>query len=401
MRKTKKNIIYLFLIALAFSCTKDDSESDENEIIQEVVEDQKEEVSDTSTTDTSNSQNQTTSTQATYDRSSFLINIADNIIIPSYNQFKTVLIELQEASNTFEEETNDSNLNTLREKWIASYKSWQHIEMFNIGRAEEIYFNSKMNIYPVNIDRLENNVSTGNYDLDNANNFSSQGFPALDYLLYGIGLSDSEIIEKFNSGSGYKTYLKDIILKMVNNTNEVIDSWTSYRDVFVSSTENTATSSINKLTNDFIYYYEKGFRANKIGIPAGVFSNDVLPDRVEAYYSKIYSKDLALEAMTAIDNFFKGKHFNSDETGDSFKTYLDFLDVIKNESNLSALITEKFSSAKSSIESLDDNFALQLEQDYVKVLETYDAIQLGVVLLKVDMLQALSINVDYVDADGD
>ena len=118
-------------------------------------------------------------------------------------------------------------------------------------------------------------------------------------------------------------------------------------------------------------------------------------------YSKIYSKDLALEAMTAIDNFFQGKHFNSDETGDSLKTYLDFLDIIKNESNLSALITEKFSSAKTSIESLDNNFALQLEQDYLKVLGTYDAIQVGVVLLKVDMLQALSINVDYTDADGD
>jgi len=398
MRETKKNIIYLFLIALIFSCTKDDSGNDQTEIVQEAVEDQKEEVT-TSTTDTSINQN--TTTQITYDRSSFLINVADNILIPSLNQFKTDLTGLQEASNQFTNETNDSNLKLLREKWIASYKSWQHIEMYNIGRAEEIYFNSKMNIYPVNIDRLENNVSTGNYDLDNANNFSSQGFPALDYLLYGVGTSDSEVVDKFNSGSGYKTYLKDIILKMVNNTNEVIDSWASYRDVFVNSTENTATSSINKLTNDFIYYYEKGFRANKIGIPAGVFSNDVLPDRVEAYYSKIYSKDLALEAMTAIDNFFQGKHFNSDETGDSLKTYLDFLDVIKNESNLSTLITEKFSSAKTSIESLDDNFALQLEQDYVKVLGTYDAIQLGVVLLKVDMLQALSINVDYTDADGD
>jgi len=398
MRETKKNIIYLFLIALIFSCTKDDSGNDQTEIVQEAVEDQKEEVT-TSTTDTSINQN--TTTQITYDRSSFLINVADNILIPSLNQFKTDLTGLQEASNQFTNETNDSNLKLLREKWIASYKSWQHIEMYNIGRAEEIYFNSKMNIYPVNIDRLENNVSTGNYDLDNANNFSSQGFPALDYLLYGVGTSDSEIVDKFNSESGYKAYLKDIILKMVNNTNEVIDSWASYRDVFVNSTENTATSSINKLTNDFIYYYEKGFRANKIGIPAGVFSNDVLPDRVEAYYSKIYSKDLALEAMTAIDNFFQGKHFNSDETGDSLKTYLDFLDVIKNESNLSTLITEKFSSAKTSIESLDDNFALQLEQDYVKVLGTYDAIQLGVVLLKVDMLQALSINVDYTDADGD
>ena len=400
MRKSKKYIIYLFLITLVLSCTKDDSGNNENEIVQETVADQKEEIN-SSASDSSSNQNQTTSSETTYNRSSFLINVADNILIPSHNQFKTDLIELQEASNQFTDETNDSNLKFLREKWIASYKSWQHIEMYDIGRAEEIYFKSKMNIYPVNIDRLENNVSTGSYDLDNANNFSSQGFPALDYLLYGIGSSDSEIVDKFSSGSGYKTYLKDIILKMVANTNEVIDSWVSYRDVFVNSTENTATSSINKLTNDFIYYYEKGFRANKIGIPAGVFSNDVLPDRVEAYYSKIYSKDLALEAMTAIDNFFQGKYFNSDETGDSLKTYLNFLDVIKNESNLSALITEKFSSAKTSIESLDDNFALQLEQDYVKVLGTYDAVQLGVVLLKVDMLQALSINVDYADADGD
>ena len=79
MRKTEKYITYLFLIALVFSCTKDDSGNDENEIVQEVVEDQKEDVNNTTSTDTSSSQNQSTSTKATYDRSSFLINIADNI----------------------------------------------------------------------------------------------------------------------------------------------------------------------------------------------------------------------------------------------------------------------------------------------------------------------------------
>ena len=235
MRKSKKYIIYLFLITLVLSCTKDDSGNNENEIVQETVADQKEEIN-SSASDSSSNQNQTTSSETTYNRSSFLINVADNILIPSHNQFKTYLIELQEASNQFTDETNDSNLKFLREKWIASYKSWQHIEMYDIGRAEEIYFKSKMNIYPVNIDRLENNVSTGSYDLNNANNFSSQGFPALDYLLYGIGSSDSEIVDKFSSGSGYKTYLKDIILKMVANTNEVIDSWVPYRDVFVNST---------------------------------------------------------------------------------------------------------------------------------------------------------------------
>jgi hypothetical protein len=32
---------------------------------------------------------------------------------------------------------------------------------------------------------------------------------------------------------------------------------------------------------------------------------------------------------------------------------------------------------------------------------TYDVLQKVVILLKVDMLQAFNINVDYVDADGD
>ena len=33
--------------------------------------------------------------------------------------------------------------------------------------------------------------------------------------------------------------------------------------------------------------------------------------------------------------------------------------------------------------------------------EAYDALQLVVVALKVDMLQAFNVSVDYVDADGD
>ena len=57
--------------------------------------------------------------------------------------------------------------------------------------------------------------------------------------------------------------------------------------------------------------------------------------------------------------------------------------------------------AKSKVEALDESFANQITADKVKFLETYDAIQKVVVLLKVDMLQALNINVDYTDADGD
>ena len=57
------------------------------------------------------------------------------------------------------------------------------------------------------------------------------------------------------------------------------------------------------MTNDFIYYYEKGFRANKFGIPAGVFSGGALPEKVEAFYNQNISKALALEGFQAIKNF--------------------------------------------------------------------------------------------------
>ena len=62
---------------------------------------------------------------------------------------------------------------------------------------------------------------------------------------------------------------------------EVSNSRTDgYRDEFVNKDGSTATSSVNKLVNDYLFYYEKFLRAGKIGMPAGVFSGDPLSDRV-------------------------------------------------------------------------------------------------------------------------
>ncbi|NRA94125.1 MAG: peptidase M75 superfamily protein, partial [Psychroserpens sp.] len=42
-----------------------------------------------------------------------------------------------------------------------------------------------------------------------------------------------------------------------------------------------------------------------------------------------------------------------------------------------------------------------VETDNTKMTEAYDALQAAVVLLKVDMIQAMNISIDFVDADGD
>ena len=273
--------------------------------------------------------------------------------------------------------------------------------MFNIGKAEEIYYSSTMNIYPVNTARVESNINSDNYDLNNANNFAAQGLPTMGYLLYGVGSSKSEIIDKLNDTS-YINYLMSITNQMTINTSAIINDWETYKSECLSSTDNTATSAVNMMVNDFIYYYEKGFRAKKFGIPGGVFSSTPIPENLESYFSGS-SKDLSLEAMSAIKALFVGRHALNGTTynGSSLKSIILELDQNLGQNNLATRITDKLDVAIEKINDLDESFYNQIQNDNNKFLQTYDAIQEVVVLLKVDMLQLLSINVDYVDADGD
>ena len=53
------------------------------------------------------------------------------------------------------------------------------------------------------------------------------------------------------------------------------------------------------------------------------------------------------------------------------------------------------------MESLDSNFINQIDNDKVKMLNAFDKLQAIVVNMKTNMLSLLSIQVDYIDADGD
>ena len=395
-----KLLLKIILIVLFTSCSGSDSseETSNNSIV--IIDNN----TSSSTSSSTTSSETTSTTPAEFDRGVMLAFWADKIIVPSLESFNESLFQLLEATNSFIDNPDQEKLFQLREKWLTAYKYWQFVEMFDIGKAEEIYFKNRLNLYPVNRDRVDSNIESDSYNLDKPENFTSQGFPAIDYLLFGIGENDDSIVSKYLvSDSSHSKYLKDVVSKAVELTNIVKVDWEEgYRNTFVELTDNTATSSINKLTNDFIYYYEKGFRAHKIGIPAGVFSGGPLPDRVEAYYGRIYSRVLAIEAANAVDNFFNGRSYiDNEDVGLSLKSYLDFVEGDSVSSKLSDEIDAQIAASIESISSLNENFVDQVNENNIEMLKTYDVIQAGVVMLKVDMLQKLNISVDYVDADGD
>ena len=335
-----------------------------------------------------------------FDRAAMLTYWADNIIVPSFENFLGETQKLEAAANTFAQDRDVSSLEALRVQYKQAYQEFQSVSMFEIGKAEELNYRSFLNTYPVNEENLETKLASGNYNLELPSSFAEQGFPALDYLLYGFG-SAEESLQTYSSNEEYFNYIVATAERINALTAAVTSSWQGdFRDTFVNNTSSSSTGSVDRFTNDYVMYFEKILRSGKIGYPSGAFTGTPSPENAEALYAGI-SKNLYLQAVKSFQDFYNGKAFNGTSTGPSYSQYLQYLDSMKDGADLDMLIKDQFAVIESQGSQLDNNLKSQVESDNTKMLGAFDELQKAVILLKVDMMQALSISVDYVDSDGD
>jgi predicted lipoprotein len=336
-----------------------------------------------------------------FNRTEMLTYWADHIIIPSMANYNNALISFVEAKNNFIANPDQSSLDTLRSGWLSAYKAWQHISMFDIGKAEELGLRNFVNIYPTDTSEIHEFIESNQYNLNLPSTFDAQGFPALDYLLFGLSEDDTELINQL-SIQKYSQYLSNLVDRLFSLSEQVLLDWQqNYRNIYVQNNGSAATASTDKTVNDFLFYYEKYFRAGKIGIPAGVFTGNPLSHAVEAPYSGVYSKELFQEAFTAIKKFYAGSSFDETQNGPSIQQYLEHVQTLNQLPDISEDILSQWEKIELSAQDLNDNFREQVDFNNLQMLITYDEIQKAVILLKVDMMQALNIQVDFVDADGD
>ncbi|TDD96166.1 imelysin family protein [Flavobacterium cellulosilyticum] len=341
-----------------------------------------------------------------FDRTAMLTNWADNIIIPSYTAYQAKVQVLLTAVATFNTAPTETNLQVVRSSWTEAYKAYQKTSQFYFGKAMEIHYNEKANTYPTDIVSINSNISSGSYDLELLSQYSKQGFPAIDYLINGLGATDANIVSFYTTNTNaanYKKYLTELTTQLKSNIDLVVTNWnTSYRTSYIASNGNSVSSSVNITTNLFVKNLEKYIRSGKIGIPAGVFSSGALfPEKVEGLYHKTISKELLTVALQAEQDFFNGKHFNSTATGPSLQSYLDYVKAVRSGQNLSTIINNQFTAIFTANTNLSTNLSAQISSDNSKMISSYDAIQQNVVYIKLDMMQALNITLDYVDSDGD
>jgi hypothetical protein len=283
------------------------------------------------------------------------------------------------------------------------------VELFEFGPADQYTLRNFFNIYPADVAGITSNINDPTVNLDLPASYARQGFPALDYLLNGVGAEDAQIITFYTTASdGAKrvAYLKRLTDRMSTLITNVISDWSTYRETFINKTGLDIGSSFGNVVNAYVLYYERYVRSGKIGIPSGSAistGGTVNPDKVEAYYKKDISISLAKIAHNAAMDFFNGRDVETGTEGPSFASYLDALEAKDAGTGtlLSEIINDQFDVINAHLNGLSEDLSQQVQSNNQPVTDTYSAMQKLVRLLKVDMTSAMSVTITYTDNDGD
>ena len=341
-----------------------------------------------------------TSGATALNRRALLTEWADNLVKPGYQAFGTKLAALKTQAVAFTAAPTAAGLQGARQAWREAYLEWQKVEMFEFGPAADVSLVNRFNIYPTDAAGIRQNIASGSYNFELATAIPQQGFPALDYLLNGIGADDAAIVQAYAASANQRRYLTDVVGKMDQLFAGVQGQWNGpYRATFVNSTGTNAGSSLSLAVNAFSRYYEHFLRSGKIGIPAGVMTGTAAPDKIEAYYRRgTLPLELATTAHAAVQNAFNGRAGQP-----SLKTYLDALGAKDSRTgqSLTQIINAQFGTAAQQLAGLGPDLYATIQTRNAAATQAFTEMQKAVRLLKVDMTSALSVTVTYVDNDGD
>lgn len=343
-----------------------------------------------------------------------LENIGKNIIIPSYTRLSDASTTLETKTNLFLANPSTNSLDSLRNQFQKTWLAWQAAAIFEFGPAANEELRSYCNNFPANIVRIQEGINTGTYNLSTPAYSYARGFPALDYLLYGENKTAAEIVNSFTTGSqasNRQQYLKNVALLIKQKTLTVHNSWRAEGANYLHTFTTTKGVANGKPLSDLINQWNKNaelIKNERLGNPISAKTSymPLLPDNVEAYYSK-QSLNLVIRAVEVQKAVFLGSTIfgSTVKNGVGLDDYLESAGAKKGNKSLAVLIEEQYDATLVALRALIPSNSLHnaINTNLDGVKAAYAAAQNQVVATKTDLPAALCVSITYIDRvdDGD
>ncbi|GJM34841.1 MAG: iron-regulated protein A precursor [Saprospiraceae bacterium] len=327
-----------------------------------------------------------------------LENYANNLIMPAYEQLFTKTQDLKNTWELFLAAPDLTGLENTQDAWEAAYLAWQAANAYNFGPAEEVGLNKSLveeiGVFPVDAAGIENYLSQGATDLNNADR-DTRGFLAIEYLLFR---STNDVLLNELQATDRQNYLTAIIDHLNDKLEAVVNAWPAFKNEFIENNGTSVGTSTSVLYNEFIRSYEtiKNF---KVGLPAGKQAGQTgpEPDLVESRYAHISLQTLKAHLQT-IDAIYYGKGLNGEGIG-----LHEYLQNVVGGPELITSLEIQWANVQAALANVptDRNFFELVEEEDASISALHTELQKHTRFFKSDMSSLLGLAITFSSNDGD
>ncbi|CAM1368365.1 imelysin family protein [Tenacibaculum xiamenense] len=329
-------------------------------------------------------------TQATFDVRQLRADLINSIEQPTTALFTQSIQDLNTAMVSFSNNITVQTLQELKENWKQAADAFSSIEPYNFGEVKSS--NIQTSFYTWGADDNDINqyiASTNPINQESINSFPTtrRGLSAIEFLLFE--LSEQETINSF-SDSRRIDYLIALGTNLVSKADAYKTLWENTRNNFIENNQSGINGSINQVVNQ-MYALLEDIKSLKIGQPAAIEeTNSPDAELLQAEKSE-YSLILIKKNIESIKALYFGNSNGLD----------DYIFSKTSTNELNNKVSTTFTNIENAISELNVPLKEAISSNQTEVQRLYDKIRDLLVLMKIDIANALSVTITVTDNDGD
>ncbi len=354
----------------------------------------------TATGDTANN----ATTADAFSRGAMLADIADNVILPAYADFAVQAAQLDAAVGALATTPTPDTLAAAQQAWRATYIAWQPLELFAVQDVQRTQHYSGMDTWHPDVERIAV-LLAGSDPLDEATiagvGATVRGLPALEYMLFDAAGDNAAVLQALSDAPRRVTYAQALAADIHTRADALLTFWSpegaDYRAAFVAADTGGAVmrSSVSALTNELVNTVDVLVQM-ELGAPLGRTGDGTpQPAMVEAVHS-----NAALPGMLRTLDVLRATLTAGGGSG--FDDYLTDLRLDPDGGEpLAQRLLAQLDRAHVALSAIDAPLQTAVSTQPAQVTAAYDETRQLLVLMKVDMANALGVTLTFGDTDGD
>lgn len=258
-------------------------------------------------------------TTFSFDATEMITNLTNDVIVFGYEDLNTKAEAFVLATQNLEGSLTAENLAAAQQAWKDVRVPWEQGEAHIFGPVDSLSIDPHLDSWPLDTTALQtllDSITGFNTDDLKGYNDDVQGFHALEYLLFGDGVTDNEkSIEEITAAE--REYLAAAAEVFEGYTQSLFDAWTietdatntlPYKD-YLLTTDGTFYSSnlgvVEELINGMIGIVDE-VGNGKIAEPFGTSIDNIDTTQVESQYSWNSLADFT-DNITGVQNVYRGE----------------------------------------------------------------------------------------------